>query len=84
MASTRITKIKNGVVTLPKQVRTSWKNANVYVSASKDSVLIKRFAAPRTSRTVFDSETVKKLHALGKGISTKDISSAVRSARVRK
>ena len=84
MIAAQIIKIKNGAVTLPKQVRTSWKNASVYVSASKDSVLIKRFAAPRTSRTVFDTETVKKLRVLGKGISTKDIQSAVRSARVRK
>lgn len=43
---TRITRVKNGSVALPREIRKSWGNADVLVSGTRDSVLIKRLAKP--------------------------------------
>lgn len=72
---TKTAKVKNGVITLPKELRKTWGEAEVYVSAGRDSIFIKKFARPSLS------ELRPKLKALGKRISEKEIEEAIREVR---
>lgn len=48
---TRITRVKNGSIALPREIRKSWGNVDVLVSSTRDSLLIKRLAEPARSLT---------------------------------
>lgn len=80
MTTSQITQIKNGSFALPKPMQKSWRNASVYMSASEDTILLKRVDAP-SSKTVLSSETVRKLQSLGMRVGLKDIRAAIRGAR---
>lgn len=71
MPQTRVERIKNGSVRLPRD----WQGAEVLIMPSEDSVLIKKISRPTLS------ELRPKLQKLGKLISAKEIRDAVRWAR---
>jgi len=73
--TTQTTKIKNGTIVLPKELRKTWKNAQVIILLSKDSVYIKKLARPSLS------ELKPKLQKLGTLISQKEIDEAIKWAR---
>ena len=74
-------KVKNGSITLPKEVRKYWKNAEVYIRISGDTAILKRVQQPRR---IFEDKTVRQLTAIGKKISNKDITDAIKWARSQK
>lgn len=71
MPQTRVERIKNGLVRLPKD----WQGSEVLIMPSEDSVLIKKIVRPTLS------ELRPKLQKLGKLISPKNIRDAVKWAR---
>lgn len=73
--ATKTTKVKNGTITLPKELKKSWGGAEVYVNAGRDSIFIKRLQPP-----VF-SEMLKEFKKIGKYISKKDVEEAIREVR---
>ncbi len=78
MTITTITKTKKGSIVLPKKISKSWQGADIFVRASGDTIILKKVYQPAK---LFDAATVKKLKALGKKITERDIVSAVKSAR---
>lgn len=72
------TKVRNGSIILPKEVRKTWREAEVFISAGEDSIFIKKFRQPSLS------QLRPKLEELGRRISKKDIEVAIRQVRVKK
>jgi hypothetical protein len=77
---TQLTKVANGSILLPPQVRKSWREADIYVSASDDTIVAKRLFK---SGDLFNADTVKKLRRLGRKITRRDLEAAVTWARTR-
>lgn len=75
MTTATITKIKNGSISLPREIRKIWKGAEVVVLPSQDSMYIKRISRPSLA------EMKPKLQKLGRLVSQKDINEAIRQAR---
>jgi len=74
---TETTKIKNGSVVLPRELRATWKDAEVFLRSSDDTIVIKKMQkAPFWN-------TWKKLGALKTKINRKDIDDAITWARRR-
>ena len=73
----KITKIKNGILTLPKELRKSWKEADIFVSGEKDTIFIKRLSKPSLSF----KEMLDEFNAIGKNISRKTLDKAIKSIR---
>ena len=44
--TTSTTKVKNGTITLPKELRKTWKRAEVFVFSNKDTLIIKKAYKP--------------------------------------
>lgn len=78
MTITTITKTKGGEITLPKEIRKSWKGADIFIRASNDTIILKKVYQPTR---LFDPATIKKLKSAGRKISDKDISRAVKAVR---
>lgn len=80
---TQTAKVKNGQIkiALPKELRRSWREAEVFVFPTEDTLIVKKFyQSPR----IFNEEAEKKLRALGKKITKKDIDEAIAWARKKK
>lgn len=75
---TQTTKIKNGTITLPKQLSKFWRNREVVVQGSEDKIVIE---PSKPKKRIFSKETEKKLQALGRKITKKDIEEAIAWAR---
>ena len=73
--TTQTLKLKNQTLTLPKD----WRGKEVFIRRDNDTIIIKKLEKP--GFFVFDKDTEKKLRALGKKITQKDISDAIRWAR---
>jgi hypothetical protein len=69
------TKVKNGSIALPKDIRKTWQNAEVMILPGADSVYIKRLKQPTLS------ELKPKLKQAGRKITQKDINEAVTWAK---
>ena len=74
---TATTTIQNGIVTLPERLRQIWHNAPAYITGEKDTIVIKRLAAPRFSKMLDD------MNKIGRDISPAVLDEAIASARVR-
>ena len=70
--------MKDGTIAIPKELRSGWKDADVYMRISKDTVILKKVYQ---AGEVFDDETVIKFKRLGKSIKKKEIDEAVAWAR---
>lgn len=71
----KTTKIKNGVIVLPKKIRQNWQEADVWLQVSKDSIYVKRLSRPSLS------EMLKEFRKIGKTITKKDVDEAIKWAR---
>lgn len=74
--TTQTIKLKNGAIDLPRELQNSWEGADVFISASKDSIVINRV---QPAPSLKDLEP--KLRALGKMITQEEIDEAVREVR---
>lgn len=72
---TQTTKIKEGKILLPPEARKDWKDAEVFVKTSEDTIVIKKI-----KKTPF-WETWEKMRKAGKKITQEDIKNAVTWAR---
>jgi len=43
---TQITKVKNGMIPVPKKIKKIWEEAEVYIDVVGDTILIKRLTRP--------------------------------------
>lgn len=66
-----------GDIPLPKGLRTRWRNAEVFLRATDDTIMIKRVAPPAWS------DFIPKLRKAGKNISKKTLDDALRWSRGR-
>lgn len=46
MTISAVAKIKNGFISLPKEFRKSWENAEVYFRISEDTAILKKIQKP--------------------------------------
>lgn len=78
--TTQTAKIKDGslTITLPEMLQKSWGEEEVLVIPYTDRIIIER---PRRNGRIFSSVTEKKLKALGRKISKKEIEEAIQWAR---
>ncbi|MDO8505057.1 MAG: hypothetical protein Q7S48_00525 [bacterium] len=75
MPSATITTVKNGTIVLPKNIQKQWQGAQVYISAGSNDLFIKKLMVPSLA------QLRPKLEALGKKITQKDITKAIKEAR---
>lgn len=68
-------KVKNGAITLPKQLQKNWKGASVFMRFSTDTVVLKKV------RPSSFWKTWQKMKPATKGITRKDIENAISWAR---
>lgn len=73
--TTKTTKVKNGTITLPKELRKSWKGAKVFLRAANDTIVIKKI-----KKAAF-WESWEKLRKVSKKVTKRDIKKAVAWAR---
>ena len=73
----KTTKILNGAITLPKELRRGWKGADVILRSSDDTIVVKKM------QKVPFWETWQKLRAVNvnKKVSKKDVETAIKWAR---
>lgn len=76
--TTQTTKIKNGTIVLPEELRKSWKMAEVFVFPSDDTLIIKKVQKPLEADW---KEYEDKLRNREKKISIKMINEAVNWAK---
>lgn len=69
------TKVKNGAIKLPEELRSIWENADVYITGEKDRISIKRLSSPSFG-TMLD-----EFNEAGKGLDKDDLGDALRAAR---
>jgi hypothetical protein len=74
---TTTTTIQNGIVTLPEQLRQVWRNAQVYITGEKDTIVIKRLRTPQFP------QMLDAMNELGRDISPAVLDDAIASARHR-
>ena len=77
MTQSIVTKIKNGKITLPKELRDEWKNGEVVFMPSAGGFLAKSITPP--SLTVISKKLSKA--AAKAGITPKDVNKAIAWAR---
>ncbi len=68
-------RIKDNTLTLPKTATKNWRNADIAVSVSEDTIILKRVAKPNFW------ETWRKLKKSGRAVNQKDVDNAVKWAR---
>ncbi len=73
--TTQTTKVKNGRITLPKELRKKWKGVEVITQTSDDTIVIKKIEKPAFWKTW------EKVGKISKGITKKDIKEAITQAR---
>ncbi len=74
--ATQTIKLKNGVIDLPRELKKSWEGAQVFMSASQNSIFINRIQGAPSLK-----DLEPKLQALGKMITQEEIDDAVREVR---
>ena len=74
MTQPTITKIENGKIVLPKDLRKEWSNSEIILFPSENSLYIKKISPSL-------SQLKPKLKKLGKILSQKDINEAIKQAR---
>lgn len=67
--------IKNGLITLPEKLGSSWRNVKIYLQGDKDSILIKRLNSPKFSAMLDEANRV------GQKIPRKYLDEAMKSVR---
>ena len=77
--TTATTKIKNGSITLPEELRKQWTGADVYISGEKNTLFIKRLSKP--ALTLKEMLHEFREAARKTKLSKKDAESAVRETR---
>lgn len=73
--TTQTTKVKNGTITLPKEFRKAWKEADVFIFPNKDTLIIKKLQKPFPRL----SEIASKVSS--KKMSQKEIKKEIRAYR---
>lgn len=73
--TTQTIKIKNGAIAIPSEFKQYWQNIDVRLQISKDSIYVKRLNKPTLS------EMLDGFRKVGKNISKKDVSKAIKNAR---
>ncbi len=68
-------KVKDGIITLPEELRSVWENAEVYITSERDRISIKRLS-PAPLNAMLD-----ELNEAGKDLNQSDIDEALRLAR---
>ena len=79
MMTTKTTKVKNGTLTLPKELRKAWKEAEVFIFPSEDTLIVKKIQKP------LEIDWKKYEEKLSKGrkrISPKIINEATKWAKI--
>jgi len=71
------TTIKDGTVLLPERLRQTWRNAPVYITGEKDTIVIKRLRAPQFL------QMLDAMNDAGKDIPPAVLDEALVSARAR-
>lgn len=73
------TKVKNGKITLPRELRKSWEKADVFIEFSGDTIFIKRLSKP----TLTLKEMMDKFRwaARKTSLSRKDVEKAIQEVR---
>jgi len=69
------TTIQNDVVVLPERLREAWRDASVYITGEKDTIVIKRLRAPQFS-SMLDA-----MNEVGKNIPLSTLNDALKSVR---
>ena len=77
MSTSTLSTVKNGTIVLPKALRKEWKNVEVYISAGKQDIFIKKLARPSLSIMIGEFRTI------GKKITRKEVDDAMRAVRAR-
>lgn len=72
---TQTTKVKNGVIILPKKIRKAWEKAEVFITGGRDTILIKKVSLPPLS------QMLDEFRKIGKKITKKDVKEAIEWAR---
>lgn len=73
--TTYITKVKDGVIALPKELCPAWENADVYITSEKGHISIKRLNSPSFG-VMLDEMT-----EAGKSLTEDDLDEALRLIR---
>ncbi len=71
-------KIKKGTIALPEKFRKFWKWEDILIKAYENKIIIERL---KPKEKIFDNKTKKKLQAVGKKITNKNIKEAIIWAR---
>lgn len=71
----RTGKVKNGSIELPQELRSTWENADVYITGERDRISIKRLSTPSLS------SMLDEMNKAAKGLSNDDLNDALTSAR---
>lgn len=69
------TKISGGSITLPRELKEVWQNAEVYIRGDNDSILIKRLNSPKFL------EMLDELNKIGRVIPKKIVNEALKSVK---
>lgn len=75
----KLTKVKNGSIQLPRQIKKQWQGATVFVSGSGDTLLVKRVSQPTLSL----ADMAKEFREAAKQtkLTRKDITRAITAVR---
>lgn len=68
-------KVKDGTIQLPEELRSVWENADVYITSERDRISIKRLSSTPLV-TMLD-----EMNEAGKGLNQDDVDEALRSVR---
>lgn len=72
---TQTTKVKNGTIVLPREIRKAWERAEILVSGGKETILIKKVSIPSLS------QMLDEFRKIGKKIKKEDVKEAIEWAR---
>lgn len=67
--------IKDGTIKLPKELRSVWENAEVYITGQRDHISIKRLSSAPLNAML------DELNEAGRDLSQGDVDEALRAAR---
>ncbi len=73
--TTQTAKVKNGTIILPKELRRTWKGAEVFITGGRDTILIKKTGIPSFS------QMLGEFRKIGKKIRKKDVREAINWAQ---
>lgn len=76
--TTQTTKVRNGNISLPEEIRKSWKGADVFIFPSNDTLIVKKIQKPLEAEW---QKYESKLKKSWRKLSTKTIDKAVNWAK---